>query len=104
MKNLVFPALIAVTLFASAFTTIRAVNWKIAEGYAIKFAGKDAEGSFAKMTGDIAFDESNLNASKFSVVIDANSINTGQIAKFSRSPEYLQESAKQPLNCFFEKS
>jgi polyisoprenoid-binding protein YceI len=77
MKKLVFPALVAFTLFASAFTTFTAINWRIAEGYAIKFVGKSAEGSFAKMTGDLVFDETNIDASKFSVNLDVASINTG---------------------------
>jgi polyisoprenoid-binding protein YceI len=77
MKKLVFHALVAFTLFASAFTTFTAINWQIADGYTIKFAGTAAEGSFAKMTGNLAFDEANIEASKFSVSLDVASINTG---------------------------
>jgi len=44
----------------------------MAEGYFIKVAGTDAEGIFKTMSGDIQFDENNLDASKFSI-----SINTG---------------------------
>jgi polyisoprenoid-binding protein YceI len=77
MKNLMFPALFATILLTAAFTTLTAINFQIAEGHAIKFAGKDAEGTFGKITGDLAFDEANVEASKFSVSLDVASINTG---------------------------
>jgi polyisoprenoid-binding protein YceI len=77
MKKVIFPALAILTLLASAFTTFNAVQWQIAEGYAIKFSGKDAEGKFEKFSGDIVFDEKNLDASRFSVSVDVSSISTG---------------------------
>lgn len=77
MKKVLFPALALFTLLASAFTTFNAVQWQIADGYAIKFAGNDAEGKFEKFSGDIVFDEKNLDASKFSVSVDVSSIATG---------------------------
>lgn len=77
MKKVLFPALVVFTLLASAFTTLSYMHWKIAEGYAIKFSGKDAEGYFKTFTGDIVFDEKSLAASKFSVSLDVASISTG---------------------------
>jgi polyisoprenoid-binding protein YceI len=72
-----FPVLAIFTLLASAFTTFNTMQWQITDGYAIKFAGKDAEGKFEKFSGDIVFDEKNLGASKFSVSVDVSSITTG---------------------------
>ena len=77
MKNAIFTSYVAFTLFATAFGTYKATNWQISKDYAVNFVGTDVEGSFATLGGDIAFDESNLASSKFSVRIDANSINTG---------------------------
>jgi polyisoprenoid-binding protein YceI len=61
----------------TAFTAANSNNWKVTEGYSIKFTSKDPSGVFTKFKGDIAFDENNLNASKFDVAVDASSINTG---------------------------
>lgn len=77
MKKILFPALVVVTLAISAFTTISTIRWKIADGYAIKFSGKDANGHFGKFTGDLLFDEKNLAGSQFSVSADVASISTG---------------------------
>lgn len=77
MKHLSFAVLVGVTLLLSAFTTINSINWKITDGYSIKFKGKDAEGIFKTMTGDISFDENDLSSSKFLVSVDVSSINTG---------------------------
>jgi polyisoprenoid-binding protein YceI len=77
MKKFLFPALVVTTLLVSAFTTLHTNHWKIADGYAIKFSGKDASGHFGKFMGDIVFDEKNLAASKFSVSVDVASISTG---------------------------
>jgi polyisoprenoid-binding protein YceI len=81
MKKFLFPSLIVTTLLVSAFTIFTAVNWQIAEGFAVKFAGTAVEGFFSKMTGDLVFDEKNIAVSKFSVSIDVNSINTGNWLK-----------------------
>lgn len=83
MKKVLFPALAIFTLLASAFTTFNAVQWQIADGYTIKFAGKDAEGKFEKFSGNLVFDEKNLDASKFSVSVDVSSIATGNGMKTS---------------------
>lgn len=66
-----------VLIFASAFTFIQSQNWKIAEGYSVKFDGGDPSGEFTGLKGTIQFDEKNLGASKFEVTIDVASINTG---------------------------
>ena len=77
MKKLFFPVAIIATLLFSAFTTFKAMNWKIAEGYAIKFTSDNPSGVFTSLKGDVVFDENNLAGSKFDVVVDATSISTG---------------------------
>jgi polyisoprenoid-binding protein YceI len=77
MKQMSFVALVGATLLLSAFTTIKAIDWQIAEGYSIKFKGTDAEGIFKTMSGNISFDENDLSTSQFSVSVDVSSINTG---------------------------
>lgn len=66
-------------IVASAFTFIAAQNWKIAEGYSVKFSGEGGkiQGAFTGLKGDIAFDEKDLATSKFETSIDATSFNTG---------------------------
>ena len=66
-----------VLIAASAFTFIQSQDWKIAEGYSIKFDGGDPSGEFSGLKGTIQFDEKNLAASNFNVTIDVASINTG---------------------------
>lgn len=77
MTQIKFLGMVAAIIFLSAFTINNSMSWQIAEGYSIKFAGTDAEGIFKTMTGDIQFDENNLDASSFSTSIDVASINTG---------------------------
>ncbi|MFK8006403.1 MAG: YceI family protein [Saprospiraceae bacterium] len=77
MKKINFLGMIAAIVFLSAFTVSNSMNWQIADGYSIKFSSKDPSGVFNKLTGDIQFDEANLDASIFDVQIDVASINTG---------------------------
>jgi polyisoprenoid-binding protein YceI len=64
-------------IVASAFTFIQSQDWKIAEGYSIKFDAGDPSGEFSGLKGTVQFDEKNLATSKFNVTIDVASINTG---------------------------
>ena len=66
-----------VLVLASAFTFIQSQDWKVAEGYSVKFEAGDPSGEFSGLKGTIQFDEKNLAASKFDVTIDVESINTG---------------------------
>ena len=85
MKKMLFPVAVAATLIFSAFTTYNAINWQIAQGFAINFAGTDAAGGFSKMTGDITFDEANVAASKMAIIIDVTSVSTGNGMKNSHA-------------------
>lgn len=77
MKKQAYLVATALLIFASAFTFIQSQDWKIAEGYSIKFDGGDPSGEFSGLKGTVKFDENNLAASKFDITIDAASINTG---------------------------
>ena len=78
MKKIMFPFVIALALALSAFNTITVVSsWSIGPDYEVKFVSEDPTGIFKTMTGDIIFDESNLETAKFNISIDASSINTG---------------------------
>jgi len=58
-----------------AYTVVS--SWKIEVDYSIKFSSKDVSGIFKKFSGTVVFDENNLQASSFNLVIDVASINTG---------------------------
>jgi polyisoprenoid-binding protein YceI len=77
MKQISFAVLVGATILLSAFTISSSIEWKITDGYSIKFKGKAVEGVFKTMSGDISFNETGLTSSKFSISIDASSINTG---------------------------
>ncbi len=77
MKRQLYLLAALAMIGASAFTFIQSQDWKVAEGYSIKFDGGDPSGEFAGLKGTIQFDEKKLADSKFDVTIDVASINTG---------------------------
>ncbi|MES2679579.1 MAG: YceI family protein [Bacteroidota bacterium] len=56
-----------------AFTLIQRVNWKVKEGYSVKFNG----GTFKGLKALIQFNENNPENSKITASIDARTIDTG---------------------------
>src|SRR3954469_24462913 len=76
MRKVLLPIAAAFVVLASAFT-IAVQDYKISDGYSVKFSASGASGIFRTLKGDISFDEKNLAASKFNVTIDVTSINTG---------------------------
>lgn len=77
MKTFSFIGMVAGIITLSAFTINNSINWKISDGYSIKFSSEDPSGVFTKLKGNIAFDENNLSTSSFDLEVDVNSINTG---------------------------
>lgn len=77
MKKAFYPVAALLIVLASAFTFIPTQEYKISEGYAVKFEGSGASGIFKTLKGDVSFDEKNPAAAKFNVSIDVASINTG---------------------------
>ena len=98
MKKIALPFLIAATLLLSAFATYNSLQWKIADGYTIKFTSKDPTGVFTSLKGDILFDANDLAHSKFDVAVDVNSINTGNGMqnKHAKSDKWF-DAVKYPL-------
>jgi polyisoprenoid-binding protein YceI len=78
MKN-IQVTLIAATLllFASAFTLVQSVSYKVKEGYSVKFSGNKINGVFKGLKADINFNPSDLAKSKITASIDATTANTG---------------------------
>lgn len=81
VEKMIFPLSIFVIILASAFTFKSSLDWKVSEGYEVKFKGTEAEGVFTKMNGSMVFNESELSNATISVSIDVNSINTGNGTK-----------------------
>lgn len=77
-------------IIALAFTsltafTISSSNWKINNGYSIKFTTTDAKGKFEKIDGIINFDEANLSSASFNITVSVSSIATGFFLKNSHA-------------------
>ena len=79
MKQLIYPALIAILFATSAFTVINnSTSWKVDENtYSVKFTSKKFDGAFKGLKSELLFDENNLAASKLTATIETNTINTG---------------------------
>ncbi|MEI9917656.1 MAG: YceI family protein [Bacteroidota bacterium] len=77
MKKYAYMMAAVLIMIGSAFTFIQAQEWKIAEGYSVKFDAGDPSGEFTGLKGSIKFDEKNLAASSFNVTVDVATINTG---------------------------
>jgi polyisoprenoid-binding protein YceI len=77
MKKFIYPFAALALIVSSAFTFIKSQDWKIADGYSVKFDGGDPSGEFRGMKGTINFDPNDLATSKFDVSIDVATINTG---------------------------
>lgn len=77
MTKFKFLGIIAMVISLSSFTISNSISWTIADDFSIKFSSKNPSGVFTKLTGDIQFDEANLQASKFNLIVDVASINTG---------------------------
>lgn len=76
MKKLIFISVLTGTCVA-LFAFTLAKEWQIKEGYSIAFDNPDVYGVFRKFSGNIVFDEQDLENSVFDVKIDVSSINTG---------------------------
>ncbi len=73
--------LITAVVFLSAFTIANRASYTIDKEFSIKFSNKKASGDFDEFSGDIVFDEENLEESKFDVEIVTKSIGTGNWLK-----------------------
>jgi polyisoprenoid-binding protein YceI len=105
MKKFIYPVAALALLAASAFTIIKSQDWKISDGYAIKFDGGDPSGEFGGLKGTINFDPNDLASSKFDATIDVASINTGNGMKntHAKSDKWF-DAAKYPTIKFTSSS
>ena len=76
MKRLTFM-MAALSLSGIVFAFLGITPWKVDKDYSIRFSSKDVTGVFEKFNAAIVFDEANMPASHFNLVIDAASLNTG---------------------------
>ena len=77
MKKIFIPVIVCSTFLLSGYTALVSTKWDIKENYNIKFSSANPSGVFSSLKGEIMFDETNLQDSKFDIIIDAASINTG---------------------------
>jgi polyisoprenoid-binding protein YceI len=77
MKKAIYPFIAVLLIIASSFTILVSQEWKITEGYSIKFTSEDPSGIFGGLKASINFDPNDLTNSKFDATIDVATINTG---------------------------
>ncbi len=101
MKKLILPVAVAAIMSLSAFTAITSMDWKIADGYSIKFSSADPNGVFTGLKGNISFDENDLSTAKFDVTVDASTINMGNGMENTKAKgEQYFDVAKYPTIAF----
>ena len=71
----------SLVLLTSAALSITIQEYKVKEGFSIKFSSKDPSGSFKKMSGTVHYDKNDLANSSFDFIIDVASIRTGNSMK-----------------------
>lgn len=81
MKKIIFTVTLALTFLLSAFTVLNKEEWKLTDGYSIRFAGKRVNGFFHKLKGQVNFDENKLSTSRVTLEVDVASITTGNSLK-----------------------
>ena len=91
MKNL--KSVIAGVLIIVIGTAgkVSAQAWQVSGNYSLQFSCNQASGIFKDIKATILFDEQNLGNGKFSVNVDAASLNTGNalMNKHAKSDEWL---------------
>ena len=63
MKKILFTTLFAAFVLLTAFTLYNSEEWKLTDGYSIRFSGKKANGFFHTLRGKVNFDENKLSTS-----------------------------------------
>lgn len=92
-----FFAITTLFILSALFAFTVPTAWKITPKYNISFSTSGVSGIFKAFTGNIVFEEQNLAASKFDILIDINSINTGNGMqnKHAKSADWF-DAAKYP--------
>jgi polyisoprenoid-binding protein YceI len=101
LKSIIVAVLVIVTC---TITNVSAQTWQIGSDYSVQFSLSQASGIFKDIKGSIIFDEQNLNSAKFTVNVDAGSLNTGNalMNKHAKSDEWF-DAAKYPAISFASK-
>jgi len=105
MKASIYILAISAALVLSSSSLVNTDNWKIGNGYFVKFSTKNASGEFKTLKGDIVFDENNLEKSYFNVALDVESIQTGigLKNKHARSEKWFDAAAYPEIKFVSEK-
>lgn len=81
MKKFFFVLIPFLFLLLTAFTLAETSEWKLTDGYSIRFKGKGINGFFHSLKGQIVFNENTLSASRVNLEVELNSIRTGNSLK-----------------------
>ncbi len=84
MKKLILVLMLLCATILSAFS-VTSLEWKISDGYSVKFSTDSVSGEFEKITGTINFNENDLANSSFNMQVDVKSIATGNFLKNSHA-------------------
>lgn len=109
MKKTGLPFLFAALILLSAFAIFNSEEWKLTDGYSIRFSGKKANGFFHTLRGKVSFDENKLSSSSVKLEVDVASISMGNSLKtwHAKRPKWF-DAKKYPTITFvsekFQKS
>lgn len=109
MKKILFTTLFAAFVLLTAFTLYNSEEWKLTDGYSIRFSGKKANGFFHTLRGKVNFDENKLSTSSVQLEVDVASISMGNSLKtwHAKRPKWF-DAKKYPIISFvsnkFQKS
>lgn len=81
MKRFITYLILFLGVCFFSFTPANAPEWKLTDGYSVRFKTKKVNGFFQTLKGKIYFDENNLSGSSFNMEIDVASITTGNSLK-----------------------
>lgn len=71
----------AALILLAAFSIRNSEEWKLTDGYSIRFSGKKANGFFHSLKGKVNFNENKLSASSVQLEVDVASISMGNSLK-----------------------
>jgi len=87
------------------FVVFTLQEWKINNNFSVHFKDRFAEGIFESLKGSVIFDTNHLANSSFDILVDVNSINTGNKLKnkHARGPKWF-DAEKYPVIHFVSDS
>lgn len=85
MKNLIYPLSAILILLTSAKMAVSVQDYKVTDGFSVKFSSKDPSGIFEELEGDVKFNKDDLAGSHMNFEIDVASISMGNGMKNKKS-------------------